>query len=70
MTPVAAAAVDVRVAVAAVLDPELPMVTIEDLGILRGVTVQDETVRVVITPTYAGCPAMEAIRADIEAALG
>jgi ring-1,2-phenylacetyl-CoA epoxidase subunit PaaD len=63
------ATVDVRVAVAAVLDPELPMVTIEDLGILRGITMEDATVRVAITPTYAGCPAMEAIRADIEAAV-
>lgn len=65
--------VDVRVAIAAVLDPELPMVTIEDLGILRDVTVADGAdggvVRVTITPTYAGCPAMDAIRADIEAAV-
>jgi ring-1,2-phenylacetyl-CoA epoxidase subunit PaaD len=60
---------DVRFAVAAVLDPELPMVTIEDLGILRGITMEDATVRVAITPTYAGCPAMEAIRTDIEAAV-
>ncbi len=59
----------VRAAVAAVLDPELPMITIEDLGILRDVAVIDDVVHVDITPTYAGCPAMEAIRADIEAAL-
>jgi ring-1,2-phenylacetyl-CoA epoxidase subunit PaaD len=59
----------VRFAVAAVLDPELPMVTIEDLGILRDVTVDERAVRVTITPTYAGCPAMDAIRADIEAAV-
>lgn len=60
---------DVRARVAAVLDPELPMITIEDLGILRDVSVQDDVVHVTITPTYAGCPAMEAIRADIAAAL-
>jgi ring-1,2-phenylacetyl-CoA epoxidase subunit PaaD len=60
---------DVRLAVAAVPDPELPMVTIEDLGILRDVSVDDGVVRVTITPTYAGCPAMDAIRADIEAAV-
>jgi ring-1,2-phenylacetyl-CoA epoxidase subunit PaaD len=64
---------DVRVVVAAVLDPELPMVTIEDLGILRDVSVGDDEdggiVRVRITPTYAGCPAMDAIRDDIEAAV-
>ncbi|HEX2892914.1 MAG TPA: 1,2-phenylacetyl-CoA epoxidase subunit PaaD [Marmoricola sp.] len=59
----------VREAVAAVLDPELPMVTIEDLGILRDVRVDGDVVHVTITPTYAGCPAMDAIRADIEAAV-
>lgn len=61
---------DVRAAVAAVPDPELPVVTIEQLGILRDVRV-DATGRVTvdITPTYSGCPAMDAIRADIEAAL-
>ena len=65
---------DAWAAVAAVLDPELPMITIEDLGILRDVRVdhdleRGDVVHVTITPTYAGCPAMEAIRADIEAAL-
>jgi ring-1,2-phenylacetyl-CoA epoxidase subunit PaaD len=64
---------DLRTAIAAVPDPELPMVTIEDLGILRGVEVDGDArgrvVRVTITPTYAGCPAMDAIRADIEAAV-
>jgi len=60
---------EVRAGVAAVLDPELPMITIEDLGILRDVTVQDDVVHVSITPTYAGCPAMDAIRADIEDAV-
>jgi ring-1,2-phenylacetyl-CoA epoxidase subunit PaaD len=51
---------------AAVLDPELPMVTIEDLGILRDVTEDDQgRVHVTITPTYSGCPAMETISTDI-----
>jgi len=51
---------------ATVLDPELPMVTIEDLGILRDVTEDDQRrVHVTITPTYSGCPAMETIREDI-----
>ncbi len=62
-------AVEAHRAVAAVLDPELPMITIEDLGILRDVQVQEGAVHVTITPTYAGCPAMDAIRADIAAAL-
>lgn len=56
-------------AVAAVVDPELQVVTIEDLGILRGVRVDaDGSARVTITPTYSGCPAMDVIRADIRKA--
>ena len=55
---------------ASVLDPELPMVTIEDLGILRDVTEDDQgRVHVTITPTYSGCPAMETIRDDIVSTL-
>jgi ring-1,2-phenylacetyl-CoA epoxidase subunit PaaD len=56
--------------VAAVVDPELRIVTIDDLGILRDVTVDGSHVTVTITPTYSGCPAMDVIRADIRHALG
>jgi ring-1,2-phenylacetyl-CoA epoxidase subunit PaaD len=57
-------------AVAGVLDPELRVVTIEDLGIVRGVTADaDGRITVTITPTYTGCPAMDVIRADIRTAL-
>jgi ring-1,2-phenylacetyl-CoA epoxidase subunit PaaD len=56
--------------VSAVPDPELPMVTIADLGILRSVDVSaDGRVTVTITPTYSGCPAMDTIRTDIRRAL-
>jgi ring-1,2-phenylacetyl-CoA epoxidase subunit PaaD len=58
-----------RAAVAAIPDPELPMLSIADLGILRSLRVRDSRVEVDITPTYSGCPAMEAIRAEIEAVL-
>jgi len=58
-----------RAAVAAIPDPELPMLSIADLGILRDLRVRGSRVEVDITPTYSGCPAMEAIRADIEAVL-
>jgi ring-1,2-phenylacetyl-CoA epoxidase subunit PaaD len=55
---------------ASVLDPEVPVVTVEDLGILRSVEVDEAGhVDVRITPTYSGCPATEAIRSDIVAAL-
>jgi ring-1,2-phenylacetyl-CoA epoxidase subunit PaaD len=53
---------------AAVLDPEVPVLTIEDLGILRSVEVSDDGVVVQITPTYSGCPAVDAIRDDVVAA--
>jgi ring-1,2-phenylacetyl-CoA epoxidase subunit PaaD len=47
-------------------DPELPMVTVADLGILRDVTVEaDGTVLVTITPTYSGCPAVREIGLDV-----
>jgi ring-1,2-phenylacetyl-CoA epoxidase subunit PaaD len=55
---------------ASVLDPEVPVVTVEDLGILRSVEVDESGhVDVRITPTYSGCPATEAIQSDIVAAM-
>lgn len=55
---------------AAVPDPEVPVLTIGDLGVLRDVTVDtDGHVQVTVTPTYSGCPAMDAIRTDVVAAL-
>ena len=62
------AAMDLRAAIAAIPDPEVPVITIEDLGILREVLVDEQacTVSVLITPTYSGCPAMDAIRQHIE----
>jgi ring-1,2-phenylacetyl-CoA epoxidase subunit PaaD len=50
---------------AATPDPELPMVTVGDLGIVRAVDEDGATVRVTITPTYSGCPAMREIALDI-----
>lgn len=59
-----------RAAAAAVLDPEVPVLTIDDLGVLRGVEVTDDgTAVVTITPTYSGCPAMDVIRGDVETAV-
>jgi ring-1,2-phenylacetyl-CoA epoxidase subunit PaaD len=52
-----------------VTDPEIPVLTLEDLGVLRDIDIVDDEVRVTITPTYAGCPAMEAMRKDIETTL-
>ncbi|HEY8301961.1 MAG TPA: 1,2-phenylacetyl-CoA epoxidase subunit PaaD [Jatrophihabitans sp.] len=50
---------------AQVPDPELPQLTLEDLGILRGVDVDGDTVTATITPTYSGCPAMREISEDL-----
>jgi ring-1,2-phenylacetyl-CoA epoxidase subunit PaaD len=54
---------------ASVADPEVPVLTIDDLGVLRSVRVGEDVVTVSITPTYSGCPAMEAIRDDVVTAL-
>ncbi len=54
----------------AVVDPEIPVITIADLGVLRNVEMLDDgTVAVEITPTYSGCPALDAITADLESGL-
>jgi ring-1,2-phenylacetyl-CoA epoxidase subunit PaaD len=54
---------------AAVLDPEIPVLTLEDLGVLRGVERREGRIVVKLTPTYTGCPATLAIRLAVEAAL-
>jgi ring-1,2-phenylacetyl-CoA epoxidase subunit PaaD len=52
-----------------VVDPEIPVLTIADLGVLREVAINDGHVEVTITPTYSGCPAMNMIALEIELAL-
>jgi ring-1,2-phenylacetyl-CoA epoxidase subunit PaaD len=53
----------------AVVDPEIPVLTIADLGVLRDVAIIDGMLQISITPTYSGCPAMNMIGLDIELAL-
>lgn len=48
-------------------DPEIPVISIDDLGIIRAVEVVGTVVRVTITPTYSGCPAMRVIADSVEA---
>jgi ring-1,2-phenylacetyl-CoA epoxidase subunit PaaD len=71
--PADAADAEVWDIAATVCDPEIPVLTIEDLGILRGAAVvpgpNGPTANIVITPTYSGCPAMDAIRDDVVSAL-
>jgi len=52
-----------------VMDPEVPVISVVDLGIVREVEVRGADVTVTVTPTYSGCPAMRVIERDIEAAL-
>jgi len=48
-----------------VVDPELPMLTLADLGVLREITLEDQRIVVSLTPTYSGCPAMHEMRRDV-----
>ncbi len=52
-----------------VSDPEIPVLSIMEMGVVRGVKMIDEVVEVTITPTYSGCPAMDVIGDDIKKAL-
>ncbi|NED94672.1 phenylacetate-CoA oxygenase subunit PaaJ [Phytoactinopolyspora alkaliphila] len=60
---------DARTVAETVTDPELPMLTLADLGVLRDVEVDGGRVTVSITPTYTGCPAMDTMRDDLVHAL-
>ncbi|WP_104195906.1 1,2-phenylacetyl-CoA epoxidase subunit PaaD [Cryobacterium sp. M15] len=67
--PIDAASLAAWTLAAQVVDPEIPVLTIEDLGVLRSVRVTRDAVAVTLTPTYSGCPAMDAMRDDVLAVL-
>jgi ring-1,2-phenylacetyl-CoA epoxidase subunit PaaD len=52
-----------------VKDPEVPVLTVIDLGIVREIKINEENVEIVITPTYSGCPAMDVIKMNIQMTL-
>lgn len=52
-----------------VTDPEVPVLTVTDLGIIRDIKVNENEVEIIITPTYTGCPAMDMIAMNIRLAL-
>ena len=56
-------------ALRAVPDPEIPVISVTELGIVRDVQIDGESVEVVVTPTYSGCPATELIAQEIVSAL-
>lgn len=67
---VAALGVETASAVlAGIPDPEIPVISITELGIVRAVSVDGDSVEVTITPTYSGCPALHAIEEDVVARL-
>ncbi len=61
---------DVHAALTEVPDPELPVLSVVDLGIVHRVEIEDTGIRVVILPTFVGCPALDVIRASITERLG
>lgn len=67
-TPMPQDVEQLRAIAARVHDPEIPVLSIEDLGILRDVRVEGQTIVVTITPTYSGCPAMDTISDDVRLA--
>ena len=69
LRPTDAAAAQIWDLAATVPDPEIPVISIADLGILRKAEVVDGQAVVTITPTYSGCPAMDRITSDVNEAL-
>jgi len=59
----------VRDTLAGVMDPEIPVCSITDLGIVERVAVTEDVIAVTLLPTFSGCPALDAIRTDVERAL-
>lgn len=54
---------------AEITDPEIPVLSVMDMGVIRDVQLKDKNILVKITPTYSGCPAMDTMAADIKIAL-
>lgn len=69
MNPKTLTAEDVRRALEGVMDPEIPVVSVVDMGIVREVEMTPDGVVVTMTPTFAGCPALDVMRRDIAAAV-
>ena len=61
---------DIKQQLSTIPDPEIPVITIDELGVLRDVSYEEEKLVVTITPTYSGCPAMDRFQADIKEELG
>ncbi len=64
-----ASVAEVEALLEGVKDPEIPVISIRELGVLRHISVSDELVEVTITPTYSGCPAMDFMQVEVEKTL-
>lgn len=56
---------DIKKVISDIPDPEIPVISIKELGVLRNIFFQEDSLKVVITPTYSGCPAMDRFQKDI-----
>ena len=56
---------DIKKVISEIPDPEIPVISIKELGVLRNIFYQEDSLKVVITPTYSGCPAMDRFQKDI-----
>jgi ring-1,2-phenylacetyl-CoA epoxidase subunit PaaD len=60
---------DVWAVLAEIPDPEIPVISLVDLGVVKSVRVDEERVRIELTPTFMGCPALERMQRDLSAAV-
>ena len=56
---------DIKRVISEIPDPEIPVISIKELGVLRNIFYEEDSLKVVITPTYSGCPAMDRFQKDI-----
>lgn len=64
--PASTSAAEIEQLIRDIPDPEIPVISIDDLGIVRSIDIEGDLVRVTITPTYSGCPAVQAITDQID----
>ena len=56
---------DIKKVISEIPDPEIPVISIKELGVLRNIFYEEDSLKVIITPTYSGCPAMDRFQKDI-----
>ena len=56
---------DIKKVISKIPDPEIPVISIKELGVLRNIFYEENILKILITPTYSGCPAMDRFQKDI-----